>query len=112
MNEMNENDAISFLLLYKGALAALNARGSLIFCFCLGNIISVNPKCYFLVCFDLQFYTSYDNICFSPDDSQVFVSYGKDVVIFNVAEGSKVDEFKKVYNYEVGRACFSPRGKS
>ena len=63
------------------------------------------------MCFDLQFYTSYDNICFSPDDVQVFVSYGKDVVIFNVAEGNKVDEFKKVYNYEVGRACFSPQGQ-
>lgn len=62
--------------------------------------------------FDLQFYTSYDNICFSPDDSQVFVSYGKDVVIFNLAEGNKVDEFKKVFKYEVGRACFSPQGQT
>ena len=35
MNEMNDKDAISFLLLYKGALAALNARGSLI----LANIL-------------------------------------------------------------------------
>ena len=61
--------------------------------------------------FYLQFYTSYDNICFSPDDSQVFVSHGKDVVVFNVLEGNKVDEFKKVYNYEVGRACFSPQGQ-
>ena len=59
---------------------------------------------------DLQFYTSYDNVCFSPDDSQVFVSHGKDVVIFNVLESNKVDEFKKVYN-EVGRACFSPQGQ-
>lgn len=65
----------------------------------------------FLLCFDLQFYTSYDNICFSPNDSQVFVSHGKDVVIFNVLEGNKVDEFKKLYNYEVGRACFSPQGQ-
>lgn len=61
--------------------------------------------------FYLQFYTSYDNICFSPDDSQVFLSHGKDVVVFNVLEGNKVDEFKKVYNYEVGRACFSPQGQ-
>lgn len=59
----------------------------------------------------IEFYTSYDNICFSPDDSQVFVSHGKDVVVFNVLEGNKVDEFKKVYNYEVGRACFSPQGQ-
>ncbi|XP_078381360.1 uncharacterized protein LOC144664106 [Oculina patagonica] len=59
----------------------------------------------------IKFYTSYDNVCFSPDDSQVLVSYGKDVVIFNVADGQKVDEFKKVYKYEVGRACFSPQGQ-
>lgn len=66
---------------------------------------------FFFTVFYLQFYTSYDNICFSPDDSQVFVSHGKDVVVFNVLEGNKVDEFKKVYNYEVGRACFSPQGQ-
>ncbi|XP_078380408.1 uncharacterized protein LOC144663367 [Oculina patagonica] len=55
----------------------------------------------------------FSNVCFSPDDSQVLISRGQDknVVIFSVADGQKVDEFKNVYEYEVGRACFSPQGQ-
>ena len=52
------------------------------------------------------------DVCFSPDDSQVFVSFGEDVVIFNVADGEKVDEFEKVYKHEVNTICFSSQGEN
>ncbi|CAH3143126.1 unnamed protein product [Porites evermanni] len=62
-------------------------------------------------CDYVQFYTSRDNCCFSPDDSQLLVSKGRNLVVFNVENGKEVDRFKNIYGYETGRACFSPQGQ-
>ncbi|XP_073254958.1 uncharacterized protein [Porites lutea] len=59
----------------------------------------------------IEFYTSRDNCCFSPDDSQLLVSKGRNLVVFNVENGKEVDRFKNIYGYETGRACFSPQGQ-
>lgn len=76
------------------------------------NNYGLSNKFFFISFLSSKFYTSRDNCCFSPDDSQLLVSKGRNLVTFNVENGKEVDRYKNIYGYETGRACFSPQGKA